>query len=101
MRAQTNALVTLMTVQALLGLVWPNAYRDPEWIKATWFGNDWMTLLVAVPLMWISRRAAAAGSGRAVHPAHVPRATGCRISHLRGMRTVARLDRDVGRVRVR
>jgi len=27
-----------------------------EWIKATWFGNDWVTLMVAVPLLVIARR---------------------------------------------
>jgi hypothetical protein len=65
MRMNPNVLVTLMTAQALLGLVWPTAYRDPDWIKATWFGNDWTTLLVAVPMMWLSHRAAASGSVRA------------------------------------
>jgi hypothetical protein len=60
-----NALAALMVAQALLGLLWPTAYRDPDWIKATWFGNDWITLLVAAPLMWVSRRAAASGSARA------------------------------------
>jgi len=57
---QTTALVALMVVQALSGLLWPSAYRDPDWIKATWFGNDWITLLVAAPLMWISGRQASA-----------------------------------------
>jgi hypothetical protein len=61
---QTNALIALMTLQALLGLAWPTAYRDPDWIKATWLGNDWITLLVAAPMMWGSRRAARTGSVR-------------------------------------
>jgi hypothetical protein len=51
-----------MVVQALLGLMWPSAYRDPDWIKATWFGNDWITLLIAAPLMWVSGRQASAST---------------------------------------
>ena len=39
MRMQTNGLIALMTLQALLGLAWPTAYRDADWIKATWFGD--------------------------------------------------------------
>jgi hypothetical protein len=26
-------------------------YRDVAWIRATWFGNDWVTLLLAAPLL--------------------------------------------------
>src|SRR4051812_40870230 len=65
MQTYTNALLLLTIVQALFGLLWPAAYRDPAWIKATWFGNDCITLLVAAPLMWASGRAAASGSVRA------------------------------------
>lgn len=61
----TDALVVLMAVQSLLGLLWATAYRDPAWIKATWFGNDLITLLVAAPLISISHRMAVAGSVRA------------------------------------
>jgi hypothetical protein len=61
---QTNGLIALMTLQALLGLAWPAAYRDADWIKSTWLGNDWITLLVAAPMMWGSRRVAANGSVR-------------------------------------
>jgi hypothetical protein len=36
-----SALLTaVMAVQSVLGLRFPGAYRDVEWIKATWFGND-------------------------------------------------------------
>lgn len=59
---ETRALVTLIIVQALLGVLWPSAYRDPDWIKATWFGNDWITLLIAAPLMWVSGRQASAST---------------------------------------
>jgi hypothetical protein len=54
----------LMTVQAVLGLVFPDTYRDVEWIRATWFGNDGVTLLVAVPLLLVALAAARHGSGR-------------------------------------
>jgi hypothetical protein len=47
-----SALLTaLMVVQSLLGLLFQGEYRDEDWIKATWFGNDWVTLVAAVPLM--------------------------------------------------
>jgi len=38
-----------MTMQSALGLLLPSQYRDAPWIKATWFGNDCITLAVAVP----------------------------------------------------
>ncbi len=59
------ALAALMATQAVLGLLASGAYRDVAWIKATWFGNDLVTLLIAVPLllgsMWVTSR----GSTRA------------------------------------
>ena len=55
---------TLMAVQSLLGLVLPGQYRDVEWIRTTWFGNDWVTLVVAVPLLVIALRLASRGSLR-------------------------------------
>ena len=47
-----------------MGLVFQTAYRDVDWIRATWFGNDWVTLLVAVPLLLTGFVRAAAGSTR-------------------------------------
>jgi hypothetical protein len=47
----TAALAVLMVTQSMLGLIFQREYRDVEWIRATWFGNDWMTLVVAVPLL--------------------------------------------------
>lgn len=44
-------LALLMALQAGLGLLFAPLYRDAAWIKATWFGNDWTTLLLAVPLL--------------------------------------------------
>ena len=59
-------LVVLMAAQAALGLAMPGQYRDPEWIRAAWYGNDWLTLLAAVPLLWTGQRQACRGSVRGV-----------------------------------
>jgi len=58
----TAALAALMVVQSMLGLLFQGEYRDAEWIKATWFGNDWVTLVVAGPLMVIALLATRRGS---------------------------------------
>ena len=42
----TALLTALMVVQSVLGLLLQGQYHDAEWIKATWFGNDWVTLVV-------------------------------------------------------
>src|SRR4029450_9834618 len=57
-------LAVMMFVQSSLGLLLPEHYRDVEWIKATWYGNDWVTLVAAVPLLSIAQRYAARGSIR-------------------------------------
>ena len=49
--ALSALLVAFMVVQAGLGLHLPTAYRDVPWIRATWFGNDWVTLTVAAPFL--------------------------------------------------
>lgn len=54
----------MMAVQAALGLLFHNQYRDVEWIAATWVGNDLVTLLVAIPLLVAGMGAAARGSER-------------------------------------
>ena len=46
-------IVLLMMAQSTMGLLLPEQYRDAEWIKATWFGNDWVTLVVGVPLLLV------------------------------------------------
>jgi len=46
--------VALMAAQAVLGLLFQAQYRDADWITATWFGNDWFTLLVAVPMFAVA-----------------------------------------------
>ena len=57
-------LAALMVVQSILGLIFPGQYRDVEWIRATWFGNDWITLVVGVPLLVASLVLARRGSIR-------------------------------------
>lgn len=56
----------VMTTQSVLGLVFPGQYRDVEWIRAAWFGNDWVTLVVAVPLLLGAALRASRGSTRAL-----------------------------------
>lgn len=51
-------------MQAALGLLFPGRYRDVEWIAATWWGNDWVTLGLAVPLLWFGAARAVRGSTR-------------------------------------
>lgn len=59
-------LVALMATQALLGLMFSSEYRDADWIVATWWGNDWVTLVLAVPLFLYSLPLAKRGSTRGV-----------------------------------
>jgi hypothetical protein len=58
------ATAALMALQAALGLALQPQYRDIPWIRATWFGNDGVTLLVAVPALAISLALARRGSVR-------------------------------------
>lgn len=57
-------LAALMVVQAALGRLSPEQYRDVEWVRLTWLGNDWVTLLVGVPLLVASLLLARRGSVR-------------------------------------
>ena len=63
-RRLSVGLVLLMAAQALSGLLRETAYRDVDWIRATWFGNDWVTLAVAVPLLIVGLVWSDAGSLR-------------------------------------
>lgn len=58
-------LAALMAVQASLGLYRHDLYRDSDWIRAAWWGNDGITLVVVVPILILADRAAARGSSRA------------------------------------
>lgn len=57
-------LAVLMVAQSMLGLLIPSEYRDAEWMKASWFGNDVFTLTVAAPLLVIAILFARRGSVR-------------------------------------
>lgn len=50
-RALGWATAALMALASALGLLFPGLYRDPDWVMAAWFGNDVVTLMVAVPLL--------------------------------------------------
>lgn len=57
------AVVALSALAGAAGLLWPALYEDPElFIRAGWLGNDWVTLLVLVPLLGWSTWSAARGS---------------------------------------
>src|SRR4028118_1062056 len=62
--ALSAALAAFMVAQSVLGRVFPGQYRDAEWIRATWFGNDWVTLVVGAPLLVASVLLARRGSIR-------------------------------------
>ena len=56
----------LMALQSAVGMLATSLYQDTEdWILAAWFGNDLVTLLVAVPLLVWSLSATKTGSKRA------------------------------------
>lgn len=64
-KLQTAALLSLIiAVLAALasagGLLLPHLYRDNLFVKSAWYGNDWVTLVVAVPVLlasiWWARR---------------------------------------------
>jgi hypothetical protein len=55
----------LMAFQSALGLLVPSLYRDTGWVTAAWYGNDLVTLIVAVPLLAWSLAATRRGSPRA------------------------------------
>jgi hypothetical protein len=64
-RVLSAVLAGLMALQAGIGLIAPGLYRDAEWAKAAWFGNDLVTLFVAVPLLAAALLPARRGSRRA------------------------------------
>ena len=55
----------LMATQSAVGVLLPSVYRDTGWVTAAWYGNDLVTLLVAVPLLAWSLYATGRGSPRA------------------------------------
>ena len=63
-RRLTAGLTMLMLAQAATGLILSNHYRDEAWIRATWAGNDWVTLILAIPLLAAAEVAGRRGSVR-------------------------------------
>lgn len=61
----TALLAFLMGAQAVWGRLMPDLYRDAPRIAQTWIGNDWVTLVVAMPILVLSALAAAGGGLRA------------------------------------
>lgn len=55
----------LMVGQSVVGLAWRDVYRDIEWIRLTWLGNDLITLALATPLLVWALFAVRSGSKRA------------------------------------
>jgi hypothetical protein len=60
----SSALAALMIVQPIPGQAFVDQYRDPEPIRTAWFGNDWITLGIGVPLLIGGRAAWRRGSAR-------------------------------------
>lgn len=58
------AVAGLMALQAAVGLLLPQVYRDVAWIRAAWFGNDLVTLVAVVPMLVAGLVLAARGSVR-------------------------------------
>src|SRR5688572_6377085 len=61
----TVSVAILMLLQSSLGLLYSGQYRDVEWIASTWQGNDWVTLVIALPILaagaTLARRSSARG----------------------------------------
>jgi len=60
----SEGIAALMIFQAVVGVLAPSVYRDAGWITAAWYGNDLVTLVVAVPLLAWSLHRARRGSLR-------------------------------------
>jgi hypothetical protein len=62
--ALSTAVAVLMGSQSVAGLALPGQYRDVGWVRGTWYGNDWVTLVVALPLLVVALAFARRGSVR-------------------------------------
>lgn len=62
----STIVAVLMATQAVLGRLFEGQYRDVPWIRATWFGNDLVTLLLALPLLVTALVRVRRGSVRAL-----------------------------------
>lgn len=60
-----SAIIAALAVLASgVGLFYREVYRDNDFIKAAWFANDLLTLILAVPLLLAGMRLARRGSTR-------------------------------------
>lgn len=64
-RQLTVIITGLAVVAAFGGLVLENLYRDNEFFKTAWLGNDIVTLAVVVPLLMVALKFSQSGSPRA------------------------------------
>ena len=54
MRSKINLTLTVVSMAvlvAMMGLISPGLYRDNGFVKAAWYGNDWITLIIVTPAM--------------------------------------------------
>jgi hypothetical protein len=63
--ALSAAAAGLPTLAAAAGLVVDDLYRDNAFSTSSWFGNDLVTVFVAVPILVIALVLSVRGSGRA------------------------------------
>lgn len=49
----------LSAAVSLGGLLWRDLYRDNAFARATWLGNDWVTLILAINTILVERAALA------------------------------------------
>lgn len=61
----SSIVAVLALIAAAGGLLIDDLYRDNQLVTLTWFGNDWVTLVVAVPILVIALMLSAHGSQRA------------------------------------
>ncbi|MFT7149056.1 MAG: hypothetical protein ACI82Q_000913 [Nonlabens sp.] len=50
----TELLVMLCTVATVIGITNNNIYLDGDWASAQWLGQDWVTLIIGMPLLLVS-----------------------------------------------
>ncbi|HLU89948.1 MAG TPA: hypothetical protein VKZ51_08970 [Cyclobacteriaceae bacterium] len=53
LKVLTVVLTLLSAIASGLGLLMPELYRDNDFVKTAWYGNDWVTLAIVVPALII------------------------------------------------
>ena len=61
----SGIIIVLMIISSAGGLIIDNLYRDNPFVSAVWRGNDYVTLIVAVPIFFFSLLIAKRGEQRA------------------------------------